>query len=187
MYCVEDGLFDGTWILQGIEHDSYYAVAGRDGDGMPPYAGSWQEFLTVGYKLASDWFIAITYDCLPCEETSTPTEPPTPLPMGFPTPSPTCSENHIAVAGCCGDDFEGVYIRQVEKKNGKHYNTSSNGYTVYYVHDGMVSNHWVCQSPDNDYFTQPSTREQEMNPFLARKSNGMFSGGLGFLTSANII
>ena len=44
LFWVEDGLFGETWILQGVDHDSYYAVAGRDGDGMPPYAGSWQGF-----------------------------------------------------------------------------------------------------------------------------------------------
>merc|ERR1719285_1016876 len=152
LYWVEDGLFGGTWILQGADHDNYYAVAGRNGDGMPPYEGSWQEFSTVGYNLASDKFTVISLVCVPCQETSTPTSSPTPVPTALPTPSPTCTENYIVFVGCCDDDFEGIYARQTEKKNEKYYYVNTNGYSLFYVHDGMFSNHWVVQSPDHDYF-----------------------------------
>ena len=65
LYWVEDGTFNATWILQGAEHDNYFAVEGISGKAMPPIGGSWQEFSTVGYKVAPDEFIVITIEGIP--------------------------------------------------------------------------------------------------------------------------
>jgi hypothetical protein len=99
--------------LQGVDHDNYYAAVGRNGDGMPPYGGSWQEFSTVGYNVASDEFTVIIIDCTLCEQTVNPTGYPTFLPSSIPTLSNICSENYVVFKGCCDDDFEGVYTKEL--------------------------------------------------------------------------
>merc|ERR1719204_555145 len=152
LFWVEDGIFGQTWIIQGDGHETYWAIDGVPGNGIPPRNGEWQKFTTSGYNLAADEYLNITTECKICVDTLTPTPEPTDIPTRSPTSSPTCQEDFIKLIGCCGEDFEGIYERQEDMKNGKYHYFSRNGYSVYYVHDGMFANHWVCQSPDNDYF-----------------------------------
>jgi hypothetical protein len=138
-------------LIQGDDHDYYFAIGGQEGNSMPPYDKEWQKFTTTGYNVGSDDFVVVNIVCTECEETSAPSETPTHTPTENPTLSPTCYENYIVVIGCCDKDFEGIYERQEENKNGKIYYVHTNGYTLYYVHDGTFDNHWVSQSPDMDY------------------------------------
>ena len=138
---MEDGLFGETWVFQGDRHEYYYAIAGREGDAMPPYSGNWQRFTTSGYNVGSDEFVNVTLDCAPCEESTSPTESPTSAPTNSPTLSPICEENYIAVIGEENKEFDGIYLRQDQHKNGKSYYLSDNGYSIYYVHDGTFDNH----------------------------------------------
>jgi hypothetical protein len=154
LYWLEKGVFEGNWILQGYDHDHYWAHIGRKGDGMPPFNSSWQKFRVDGFNLASDEFTQIIIDCRICEPTATPTQIPTIVPTvttRSPTLSPTCNEHYISMQSCCGDEFEGIYARRETLKNGKFYYENSNGYILFFVHDGLFENHWVAQSPDHDY------------------------------------
>jgi hypothetical protein len=167
LYWLENGLFAGNWIFQGDDHDYYWAHPGTRGLGTPPYRGNWQKFRTDGYNLASDEFLNITLDCDPCDNTFSPTSKPTNVPSFLPTSSPTCSENYVSMHSCCGEEeFEGIYSRQDLLKNGKHYYVNFNGYTLFYVHDGLFENHWVTQSPEHDYFYLIEHSESGDEPVL---------------------
>jgi hypothetical protein len=186
LYWVEEGLFE-TWIFQGNNHDAYYSNEGRVGDKMPPSSDSWQKFQTSGYNIASDEFIEISIACAPCAETISPTSSPTRPPSPIPTPSPTCTESYIKLSSCCDEDFEGIYERQIEMKNGKHYYVNRNGYTVYYVHNGMFQNHWVSQSPDNDYFYLVEHAESGNEPVLAVNEWFVYRGAsFSYISMMNI-
>ena len=148
-----------------LEHETYWTIARVPGNSMPPYRRDWQKFPTTGYNLAADKFLIVTIACTVCKDTLAPTPEPTDIPTRSPTSLPTCEENYITLIGCFGEDFEGIYERQENKKNGKNHYFNRNGYSVYYVQEEMFANHGVCQSPDDDYFILLSSASPATNPF----------------------
>merc|ERR1719317_1736470 len=188
LYYVEDGLFSGTWAFQGDSHEYYYVISAREGDAFPPFSERWQRFTTAGYNLGSDEYVTVSLDCVPCEDTTTPTETPTSAPTNSPTLSPTCEENYIIVSGQEIKEFEGLYQRQEQNRNGKPYYISDNGYSIYYVHDGTFDNHWVLHSSDIDYLYMIEQSWEGDEPLIGEESAwNEYSGGRFFVAGNETI